>query len=152
MTRLKWWQKLISGLLVFFVGGVGSLTYFDAFLPNHDHALHPFHISIFEGHGHDHHHAAETGSPSPASQNLRPIGAALVGGQAQFNTTQTSLPPGLAQFLDSGLSAGYLLTSLAGWLLIASSPIGRLRLDNWSGRAGGVAPPAKPPSVWPQTK
>ena len=149
MTRLSRWQKIICGLLIFFVGGVGSLTYFDAFLPNHAHALHPFHISLLEGAGLGHHHSHE--AEVQPGQVGWPIWASLALGQAQLHASLSSLPPGLAQFLDSGLSAGYLLISLAGWLLIAGSPTGRIRLGNWSGRSAGVLPPEKPPSVRPQT-
>ena len=46
-----WIEKIIYGLLVLSVGGVGSLTYFDAFVPQH---AHPYHLTILEGPHHAH--------------------------------------------------------------------------------------------------
>ena len=46
-----WIEKIIYGLLVLSVGGVGSLTYFDAFLPQH---AHPYHLTILEAPSHSH--------------------------------------------------------------------------------------------------
>ena len=46
-----WIERVIYGLLLFCVGGVGSLTYFDAFLPHHGH---PYHLTILEAPGHVH--------------------------------------------------------------------------------------------------
>lgn len=46
-----WIKKSIYGLLIFFVGGMGSLVYFDAFVPEH---THPYHLSILEDGSHSH--------------------------------------------------------------------------------------------------
>jgi hypothetical protein len=49
-----WFQKFIYAFLVFCIGGINSLVYFDDFLPGHEHGLHPYHLSIWTEPVHHH--------------------------------------------------------------------------------------------------
>ena len=146
MLMRKMWlttlEKTLYILLIFCLGGVSSLTYFDAYLPGHEHGMHPYHLSLFEQ---VHHH-----SPLPAPLEVvkpaieRWVVSTLYGPIPVLSTPQAQAP-GVAHFFNSGLSLGFLLTKdLAG--LIDDPPllgwVGQLTL---SAQSATVLPPDKPP-------
>jgi hypothetical protein len=93
-----WLYRIIYYLLIVLVGGVGPLTYFDAFLPGH---THPYHLSFLEPPAHHHNPL-----PPAAAHGLRPHSpqAGIVALTPFHGRT-----PGLAQIFDSGLADGYVL-------------------------------------------
>jgi hypothetical protein len=100
-----WIERVIYGLLLVCVGGVGSLTYFDAFLPHH---AHPYHLTILEGLDHAHNPL-----PLPAETAQEYLRQRL---ETQFAPYPILLAgrgstPGLAFFIQSTLSQGYVLTN-----------------------------------------
>ena len=136
-----WVERIIYGLLLFCVGGVSSLTYFDAFLPRH---AHPYHLTILDGPDHAHNPlplpaeiAQESLRQRLASQlPLRPI---LV---AAHNST-----PGLAFFTQSTLSQGYVLTDDRIEFCACSSLIGQLPGSDPAESSALLPPPDKPPTA-----
>lgn len=142
-----WIKKLVYGWLIFCVGGVGSLTYFDGLLPGHEHGQHPYHLSIFEesSHGHHHHepHLPETKTETElirfwSIRNLIP--------QADFILAAQNLSPGLSQFFVSGLSSGYLVPIAQFRIFIFPSLLGSTVLTAFNGQSASLAPHDKPPS------
>ncbi len=135
-----WIQKLSYGCLIFCVGGVGSLAYFDGFLPGHEHDQHPYHLSIFEQPAHLGHHAPS--QPEVLAeylgfrQNL----------QANFIGAAHNLAPGFAHFFASGLSDGYLLTGAHLNSLHLPVSFASLPPEALKGTSACLAPPEKPPS------
>jgi hypothetical protein len=140
-------RKLIYGLLIFCIGGIGSLTYFDGFLPGHEHGQHPYHWTIFEEPSHTHTH-----SPSPPKKLAPPASFWLFARQNHqhdlLHLAQT-LAPGFARFFASGLSDGYILTT-AGLTLLdlprlftARPPAALFEQSAW------LAPPDRPPADHP---
>ena len=136
-----WIEKIIYGLLVFCVGGVGSLTYFDAFLPHH---AHPYHLTIMERPNHVHNPL-----PLPAEaaghllrqrleSQLSPYPILLA---AQGST------PGLAFFTQSILSQGYVLTDGRIEFCACSSLTGQLTISDPAENSALLPPPDKPPTV-----
>lgn len=139
ITR-DWVQKLLYSWLIFCVGGVGSLTYFDGFLPGHEHGEHPFHLTIFERSTH-HHHLP----PQPQA----------VAAQMRFFLTPTAyglgvaqnLAPGFSRFFASGLSDGYLLTVIRRKFFDPLLHFDSVRHPTFTGQSAWIAPPEKPPSA-----
>lgn len=137
--RLK---NFICALLAFFVGGIGSLTYFDAFLPNHAPHQHPYHISLFEGEAH-HHNPLPPSAETLAQQITQRLATGLNGGALlTAHPTQTL---GWANFFYSGLSRGYLLSEIWGKLSSNDDLLGRVYYWWLNARSAWLPPPKKPP-------
>jgi hypothetical protein len=140
-----WAQKFIYGWLIFCLGGIGSLTYFDGFLPGHDQGQHPYHLSLFEAP--NHHHDSRPHSPEPESL-AQPPSLWLIsrfGAGADFIIAQQHLAAGLAQFFASGLNDGYLSTMAHSQIFNDTSPLGSLLLVILTGHSALLPPPEKPP-------
>jgi hypothetical protein len=144
---VNWINHLIYGLLIFCLGGVGPLTYFDAFSPHHNH---PFHLSLFDS-ASDHHHEIHCPGldeqyhkhqQTTGSWQLKPIGES---GPAYTASQQTL--PGFARFFQSGLSYGFLLTGTEIVIGLANSPSYRIPAAPLTDRSVGLPPPEKPPSL-----
>jgi hypothetical protein len=132
-----WIEKIIYGLLVLCVGGVGSLTYFDAFVPQH---THPYHLTILEEPNHSH-------NPLPL-----PVETARQRLKSQLAAHPTLLAahdaiPGLAFFTQSTLGQGYVLTEGRIEFCVCPSLIGRLPAVDPAERSALLLPPDKPPTV-----
>ena len=147
-----WCRKVFYALLIFCVGGVGPLTYFDAFLPDHPH---PFHLS-FLAHS-DHHHHESDHCPSDHHLSPRtptqPAQAWQIERLSPFSqplfklavSTGYDLTSGFVNFFSSGLSLGYLLT-VAEFGVISSLPlISQVSPTAPAGRSTWRPPPEKPP-------
>jgi hypothetical protein len=140
-------QKFIYGWLIFCIGGVGPLTYFDGLLPGHEHKQHPFHFSVFESVDH-HHHNPLPPLPTPEilAQQARlwlirrfmPETDVLVAHQ---------LTSGLAYFFSSGLSDGYLLTAGQASLFYDNFHFGSATPYVLAGRSALLPPFEKPPQL-----
>jgi hypothetical protein len=144
---ISWVRKLIYSWLIFCVGGVGSLTYFDGFLPGHEHGEHPFHLSVFEEANHHHDHLPAQSEPENVAQQLRLWLVNRFMPSADFLLVSQHLAPGLAQFFSSGLSDGYILTETSPKIFNLHSLVGSLVPRLFIGRSARLAPPEKPPSV-----
>jgi hypothetical protein len=139
MRSIQNLQKFIQILLVFFVGGVASLTYFDAFLPGHDHQLHPYHVSLFEQP--DHHH-----NPLPDRTELIANWLAVnLSGQTHSIGQPFAFSSATAQFFQSGLSRGYLLMMVDDNLRVNRPFLGRVQEEWLQDNSAWLPPPLKPP-------
>lgn len=139
-----WIEKLVYGWLMFCVGGVGSLTYFDGLLPGHEHGQHPYHLSIFEESSHGHHH--ESPLPEIETEQTRFWFIRGLNPQADLILTVQNLNPGLTQFFVSGLSNGYLLTIAQFKIFTFPALLGSIAPAALSGQSVSLAPHDKPPS------
>lgn len=135
-----WARKLIYGWLIFCVGGVGSLAYFDGFLPGHEHGEHPYHVSIFEHSTRADHHL-----PSQPGVLVEHIAFRLIS-PVHFIGAAQNLVPGFARFFVSGLSAGYLLTVAPLRILHLPALFASLPLAAFVEESAWIAPPEKPPA------
>lgn len=141
---LNWMQKLIYGWLIFCIGGVGPLTYFDGFTPGHAHDEHPYHWTIFEGPPHVHNPLP------PLSETLAEQDHFWLISHLTFQTelliSAQSLTSGFSRFFTSGLSDGYILT--ASHLKVVNLParFSLITLVALTGRSAWLAPPDKPPT------
>jgi hypothetical protein len=143
-----WLQKFIYGLLIFCVGGLGSLTYFDGFLPGHEQGRHPYHLSIFEEPAHNHdHHLPSPPEPKVLAQQMNLRLAGRFRGQADFILAQQHLTSGLLQFFQSGLSDGYLLTVACGDIFNNITLFGSIGLAILTGRSALLPLPDPPPQL-----
>src|SRR5262245_34325468 len=96
----SWVQKLIHGWLIFCIGGVGSMTYFDGFMPGNAHDQHPYHWTIFEESSH-----VENPLP-PLPETLDRVHlwrVTLLSVYADILSTPQNLALGFSQFFVSGL-------------------------------------------------
>lgn len=134
-----WIQKLLYSWLVFCVGGVGSLTYFDGFLPGHDHGEHPYHMSIFEESAHSHHSHSSQYETLAYYIRFRLNPRTILIGVAQ------NLIPGFSRIFVSGLSDGYILTTVR-LRICGPLPFGLVACATFTGQSAWIAPPDKPPS------
>ena len=139
---ISWTQKFVYSWLVFCVGGVGSLTYFDGFLPGHEHAHHPYHWSLFEQPGHTHNPLPPR--PEVLAEQMRFWLVSRLNPQTDFVATQ-NLGPGFARFFASGLSDGYILTTLPPHIFDQPALSGSVSSAGLAGRSAALAPPEKPP-------
>ena len=138
--RLK---NIICAILVFFVGGVSSLTYFDAFLPGHESGRHPYHLTIFEEAAH--HHNPLSPAVEKAAQSIEQWQLLRLKGSANFLMAHHHQQPGFVQFFQSGLSRGYLLLAAPVDVPSLAEPSGRIRELWLAGRSAWLPPPEKPP-------
>lgn len=134
-------DRIIYGLLLLCVGGVGSLAYFDAFLPDH---AHPYHLTILEGPDHAH-------NPLPlpaeiAQESLRQRLASQLTPRAILVAAYGSTP-GLAFFTQSTLSHGYVLTDGRIEFCACFSLTGRLPANDPTESSTLLPPPDKPPTL-----
>jgi hypothetical protein len=141
---ITWIQKLSYGWLVFCVGGVGSLTYFDAFAPGHEHGQHPFHLSIFEEVGH--HHEAPLPQPEALTEQMRFWLTSRFNPQTDFLGAAQNLASGFTRFFGSGLSDGYILTAAHCKIFDLLLLFGSVVLAGLTGQSTWLAPPEKPPT------
>ncbi|MBE7467519.1 MAG: hypothetical protein DPW09_15035 [Anaerolineae bacterium] len=140
-----WIKKLVYGWLIFCVGGVSSLTYFDGLLPGHEHDQHPYHLSIFEESSHTHQHGSSP--PETEVEQIRFWLVSRLNPQTDFILATQNLGPGLSQFFTSGLSDGYILT-IAQLNIFALPPLlGSIALAALSKQSVSLAPLDKPPSL-----
>ncbi|HEX9923003.1 MAG TPA: hypothetical protein VGD99_10095 [Anaerolineae bacterium] len=142
----NWINHLIYGLLIFCLGGVGPLTYFDAFSPHHNH---PFHLSLFGG-APDHHQEVHCpGLDEQQHHQQQPAGSWQLKAMGESGTAYTANQqtlPGFARFFQSGLSYGFLLTGTELDIDPASSLSYRIPAASLTDRSIGLPPPEKPPS------
>lgn len=141
-----WIKKLVYGWLIFCVGGVGSLTYFDGLMPGHEHGQHPFHLSIFEESSHGHHHELHQPKAKTEIGLIRLWFIRNLNAQADFILAAQNLSPGLSQFFVSGLSSGYLVPIAQFRFFTFPSLLGSTALVALSGQSASLAPHDKPPS------
>lgn len=138
-----WIEKIVYGLLVLGVGGVGSLTYFDAFLPDHD--AHPYHISLWEQPAHAHNPLPPP--PEIVAERLRQQLSIRFSGQPTLTGGQSGLA-GLPDYAQ----AGQRYSCLGGAELLFSprQPALAARLPAYSaaGRPALLLPPDKPPTAF----
>lgn len=135
-----WIEKLLYGWLIFCVGGVGSLTYFDGFLPGHEHGEHPYHVSIFEESTHSHHPRSPQYNTLTYYIRFRLNPRTLLIGEAQNQI------PGFSRIFASGLSDGYILITIRPKIFVP--PIfGPVTYAAVTRQSAWIAPPEKPPSV-----
>jgi hypothetical protein len=147
---LIWVQKFIYGWLIFCLGGIGSLTYFDGFLPGHTDGQHPYHLSILEEGHHSHDHGHDSLLPPSESETLTQQMMWLVSRfriDLDFIIAQQHLAPGLAQFFASGLNDGYLLTIARPHLFNDTSLFGSVVRPILRGCSALPPPPEKPPQL-----
>lgn len=136
-----WIKKFIYGWLIVCVGGVGSLTYYDGFLPGHEHGHHLYHLSILEE---THLHQSLFRPESTAGQMpFWPAGR--LNSQADSILTANSLAPGFSRFFSSGLSDGYLLTSANPNIFDLPLLSGSMPPALFLGQSAWLAPPDRPP-------
>ncbi|MBE7556334.1 MAG: hypothetical protein HS126_35225 [Anaerolineales bacterium] len=136
-------KKLFYGWLIFCVGGVSSLAYFDGFAPGHEHGQHPYHLSIFDEAAHAH-------NPLPPlhedlTEQMRFWLASRLNPQADFFVAAQNLGVGFSRFFASGLGDGYILT--AAYLKIFGLPslFGSVERIAFKGRSAWPIPLDKPP-------
>ena len=136
-----WIERMIYGLLLFCVGGVSSLTYFDAFLSHH---AHPYHLTILEGPDHVHNPLP---LPAETAQGyLRQRLDSQVAPQPILLAAQGSTS-GQAFFAQSTLSQGYVLTDGRIELCICPPLTGRLQTVAPARPSALLLPPDKPPTA-----
>lgn len=135
-------QKFIYIWLIFCVGGVGSLTYFDGFMPGHEHGDHPYHWTVFEEAGHFH-----PPLPEPAAEPAHVMLLSQLDPHLARITPIHSVAPGFSRFFTSGLSKGYILTPADPKDFNLPACLGLVRLTALKGQSALLAPPEKPPSI-----
>ena len=134
-------QKSICGWLIFCVGGAGSLTYYDGFLPGHEHGGHLYHLSILEE---IHLHQPPSWSEVMAEQrSLWP--ASRLKSQAASILTTHPLALGFSRFFSSDLSDGYLVTAANLNILDLPLLFGSIPSAVFLGQSAWLGPPDKPP-------
>ncbi len=136
-------EKLIYGWLIFCVGGVGSLTYFDGLLPGHEHGEHPYHLTIFEESPHVH-------NPLPPPRQILAKQARFwlisrLNPQTDILSIAQNLANGFTRFFASGLSDGYILTAAHLKIFDLPSLFGPIALAALNGRSAWLSPLDKPP-------
>ncbi len=108
-------NKILHTILIVFVGGVSSLTYFDAFMPGHEHANHAFHLSIFEApHSHN-------PLPPPEGHIIYPVhdwATTIFNSNTSFIDTPIQSFFRSSTFFTSGFNLGYLLVVAVSLLFI----------------------------------
>lgn len=144
---LNWIKKVVHGWLIFCLGGIGSLAYFDGLLPGHEHGQHPFHLSLFEEAGHHHYNPLP---PLPDPQILAQQARLWIFSRfmpdTDFLVTQ-HLVSGLAYFFGSGMNDGYLLTVAQTALFYDNARFGSAISSVLSGRSALLPPSEKPPQI-----
>jgi hypothetical protein len=146
---ISWAKNLIYSGLIFCIGGVGSLSYFDGFLPGHDHGQHPYHLSIFEEPNHYHDLPPHESESEQLAQQLRIWMISRFMPDGSFLIASPHFAPGLAQFFTSGLSDGYILTVACPKIFDLPSLVGLVTPDMLIGQSAWLVPPEKPPSFPP---
>ena len=136
-----WIEKIVYGLLVLCVGGVGSLTYFDAFLPDH---AHPYHLTILEGPNHTHNPL-----PIPAETSTQLLQQRLVGQLTTHPilTASQNAVPGPTHFSGSAFSNGFLITESPVFLCNCPSLSNRVWIGDLAKNSALLIPPDKPPTA-----
>lgn len=135
-------QKSIYGWLIFCVGGVGSLTYYDGFLPGHEHGEHPYHLSILE----ETHVHRPPSWPEVVAEQMHLWPARRLNSQAaSIFLAAHPLAPGFSRFFSSGLSDGYLLTSVNLNILGLPLLFGSIPPTVFLGQSAWLVPPDIPP-------
>ena len=135
-------EKLINSLLILCVGSLGTLTYSDAFTPDHEHH---FHLSIFAEPVYAHNPLPPLPGVSVTNNHLHwSLFSLSVAGQFI-----SSVPPAssLAFFLQSGLSHGYLLDVVRIKLINNPSLSTKIPLTQLYYLLAWLAPPDKPPCL-----
>jgi hypothetical protein len=140
---INWTQKFIHGWLIFCVGGVGSLTYFDGLLPGHTHGEHPFHLSIFEESPHVHNPLPPL--PEDLAERARFWLVSRLNPQTDMLNAAQTLAHGLSHFFASDLSGGYLLTAAHLKIFALFVLFGSVALAALDKRSAWLPPPDKPP-------
>lgn len=142
----RWINNFINGLLIFCVGGIGPLTYFDGFSPHHSH---PFHLSIF-GSVPDHEQGSHCHGLGELDYQQQPVEQWRIDPAARLTTVYTADPQttsGFAHFFQSGLSHGFLLTGTELDIGAARSLYQRMPAGSLTERSIWLPPPKKPPSL-----
>jgi hypothetical protein len=138
-----WIKKLFYGWLIFCIGGVSSLTYFDGFAPGHEHGRHPYHLSIFDEAPHAHNPLPPL-SEDLAEQmrfwlvsHLNPLTNILRAAQ--------NFAPGFSSFFASGLGDGYILMATRFKIFHLPALFDVVALATLNGRSAWLVPLDKPP-------
>jgi hypothetical protein len=143
---IKGFQKFVYGWLILCVGGVGSLPYFDGFLPGHEHGQHPVHLSILEWPTHQPDDPlSHLREPKVLAEQMHLWLVRRVLPHLDFIIAQQHHAPGLAQFFTSGLNKGYDLTIARVQLFNDPTFFGSVALQVLTGRSAFLSPPDKPP-------
>lgn len=128
-------QRSIYGLFILWLGLLAPLVYFDSFAANHH--VQPYRLALFERH-------KQVTSPLPATlaSQLRQQFAQRLTRQQDVISTHSPLP-GLVQSLQWSLGQLYLVTGMAGLLLLL---FGCLHpVEPLSVASTELSPPEKPP-------
>jgi hypothetical protein len=140
-------QKFIYIWLIFCLGGVGPLIYFDGSMPGHEPGEHPYHVSIFEEASHIH-------NPLPPQPEalVEQLGFELfsqLDPHFHLIIAAQTFTPGFSQFFTSGLSKDYVLTTAPLKIFNLPSLFRPVNALSVTGQSAFSAPPDKPPSVYP---
>ncbi len=127
-----WTQKFTYAFLIFYIGGVDSLVYFDGFLPGHEHGLHPYHLSIGAESRHSH-------NPLPPPSQS--------GDLTLLNAVDRNAVHGVVCSCHLSSSHDYLLTIAHSNLLSDSPFFNRLVTASVAERSAWLSPPDKPPQA-----
>ena len=131
---IGWFQQFIYILLIFCIGGVGSLAYFDAFLPGHAPGHHPYHLSILEESVHVHNPLP----PLPEAEVLALFTMAY----------QSTVPSGIVCFCHLSPSHDYLLTVIHINLFSDTSLFNHISVTTLVRRSAWLLLPDKPPQPY----
>ncbi len=146
---VPWPQKIIYGLLIFCVGGIGPLTFFDAFTPDH---AHPYHFSLLErqrnAHPHQHNHKHLPDSAGLSTQQTDRSLPKRLPASPYFVAAQQGIVSGVASFFQSGLSCGYLLTIIQRGIISNNTLLSYISLSPVTGYSAWLPPPENPPSIF----
>ncbi len=140
---MTWFQKSIHSLLIVCLGGIGSLTYFDGFLPGHEHGEHPYHWVVFAEPAHSHNPLP----PPPEVQAARARSWLVMrlNPYTDFLNVAQAFEPGFARFFTTGLSSGYILTAAGLKTVPLPCLLGSVVQAVLTGRSAWLPPPHKPP-------
>jgi hypothetical protein len=140
-------HKLFYIWLIFCLGGVGPLIYFDGFTPGHEHGEHPYHVTIFEEVSHLHNPLPP--EPEPLAEQVALELLNQLDSHSHLLIAAQPLIPGFSRFFTSGLNNGYVLITTPFKVFNLPSffrPVSVLRV---TGQSAFLAPPDKPPSLYP---
>ncbi|MCL4294525.1 MAG: hypothetical protein KJ077_02300 [Anaerolineae bacterium] len=128
-----WLQKFSYAFLIFCIGGMDSLIYFDGFLPGHEHGLHPYHLSIWTEPVHHHNPL-----PPPSQSNILTL----------LTTTYQNTTQGVTCSCHLSPSNASLLTITQTNFFIDSPFFNRIFASSVVGRSIWLSPPDKPPQLY----
>ena len=137
-------HKLLYIWLIFCLGGIGPLIYFDGFTPGHEHGEHPYHWVIIEEAPHVHNPLPSR--PETLAEQHHFWLVSQLASQVELLMTAQAFVPGFSRFFTSGLSNGYILSTAHFNVVKLPSRFGLISPIALSGHSAWLAPPDKPPA------